>query len=156
MSLDFPNVSAALQCVVVCSSVSVLCVAGGGGNWARVTSHKNESGGDRRNHSRIYVPLLVYLSQKVILLIVQYKYLKSCSKNFKLQDVILRTRLCGTGFIPQHCRVVDFHLTKIVGGNFLYQVCTISERANRRGWTLNIFYMMRRARWLDMSRFYVK
>jgi len=33
----------------------------------------------------------------MILLIVQYKYSKSCS----LQHLIIRTRLCGTGFITQ-------------------------------------------------------
>jgi len=38
-----------------------------------------------------------------ILLVVQYKHLKSCSKDFKLENLMLRTRLCGTGFIPQHC-----------------------------------------------------
>ena len=52
--------------------------------------------------SLIYVPLLVYVFQKSILLIVHYKYLKSCSKDFTLQDLILRTKLCGTGFCPQH------------------------------------------------------
>jgi len=62
----------------------------------------------------IYVPLLVCVFHKSILLIVQYKYLKSCCKDFKLQNLILRTRVCGTGFIPQHCCVVDFQLTKMV------------------------------------------
>ena len=38
-----------------------------------------------------------------VLLIVQYKYLKSCSEDCMLQDLILRTRLCGTGFVPQDC-----------------------------------------------------
>ena len=64
--------------------------------------------------SMIYVPLLVCVFHKSIWLVFQYKYFKSCSKDFKLQNLILRTRLCGTGFIPQHCWVVDFQVTKMV------------------------------------------
>ena len=36
---------------------------------------------------------------KSILLIVQYKYLKSCSEDFILKNLILRTRSCGTVFM---------------------------------------------------------
>jgi len=61
----------------------------------------------------IYVPLQVHRFQKIYLLIVQYKYLKSCSKHFILQNLILRTRLCGTGFIIQTNCVLDFHFTEI-------------------------------------------
>jgi len=46
---------------------------------------------------------------KSILLIVLYKHLKSCSKDFTLQKLIILTRLCSIGFISQHCWVVDFH-----------------------------------------------
>ena len=41
------------------------------------------------------------------------QYLKSCSGDFILQNLILRTRLCGTGFITQHSCVFDFRLTEI-------------------------------------------
>jgi len=58
---------------------------------------------DCSTQSIIYVPLLVCVFHKSILLIVQYKYLKNCSKDFTLQNLILRTRSCGNGFIPQHC-----------------------------------------------------
>jgi len=51
--------------------------------------------------SIIYVPLQVNRFQKSILLIVQYKYLKTCSEDFIPQNLILRTRLCSTGVIPQ-------------------------------------------------------
>ena len=51
--------------------------------------------------------------QKIMLLIVQYKCLKSCSKDFSLQNLILRTRLCGTGFITQPSCVFDFRLAEI-------------------------------------------
>jgi len=59
--------------------------------------------------SIMYVPLQVNRSQKYILLIVQYKYI-----NFILQNLILRTRLCGTGFITQPSCVLEFHLTESV------------------------------------------
>ena len=52
----------------------------------------------RPAQSIIYVLLQVNRFQKIVLLIVQYKYLKSCSKDFILQNLILRTRLCVTGF----------------------------------------------------------
>jgi len=61
-----------------------------------------------------YVPLLVNRFQLLILLIVQYKYLKSCSKDFILQNLILHTRLWGTGFIPQPSWASDFRVTNIV------------------------------------------
>jgi len=48
-----------------------------------------------------YVPLRVNRFQKIILLIVQYKYFESCSGDFILQNLILRTRSCSTGFITQ-------------------------------------------------------
>jgi len=56
---------------------------------------------------------LVNRFQKLILLIVQYKYLESRSKKIILQNLILRTRLCGTGFITQPSCVFDFRLTEI-------------------------------------------
>jgi len=37
--------------------------------------------------------------KKFILLVVQYKYLKSCSLTFFCPNLILRTKLCGTMFI---------------------------------------------------------
>ena len=52
-------------------------------------------------HSMIYDPLLVNRFQKSALLIVQYKHLKSCSGEFILQNLILRTISCGTGFITE-------------------------------------------------------
>jgi len=59
----------------------------------------------------IYVPLMVNRFQKSILLIVQYNFLKSCSRDFILQNLILRTRKCGTGFITQSSWGFYFHLT---------------------------------------------
>jgi len=41
------------------------------------------------------------------------QYLKSCSGDFVFQNLILRTKLCGTGFITQHSCVLDFCLTEI-------------------------------------------
>jgi len=55
----------------------------------------------RPTQAIIYVPLLVNRFQKSILLIVQYKDLKSCSGDCILQNLILRTRSCGTGSVTR-------------------------------------------------------
>jgi len=57
----------------------------------------NRERGDCPTQSMIYVPILVIRFQESILLIVQYKYLESCSEDFIVQNLILRTRSCGTG-----------------------------------------------------------
>ena len=44
----------------------------------------------------------------VILHIVQNTYLKSCSEDFVLKNLILRTRSCGTAFITQHSWLFHF------------------------------------------------
>jgi len=41
------------------------------------------------------------------------QYLKSCSEDLILQNLILPTRLCGTGFITQPSCVLDFSMTEI-------------------------------------------
>jgi len=105
-------------------------------------SKKSSTPHVRLTQSIIYVPLLVCVFQTSILLIVQYKYLISCSKDFKLQNLILRTRLCSAGFIPQHCWIVDFYLTKMVKLKWFVpstsSASTSSERANQ-GWPFYIF-----------------
>ena len=63
--------------------------------------------------SIIYVPLHVIRFHKSILLIVQYKYLKSCSEDFILKNLILRTRSCGTVFITQHSWLLHFRQAEI-------------------------------------------
>jgi len=68
----------------------------------------------RPTQSMIYVPLQVNRFQESILLIVQYKHLKSCSEDFILQNLILRTRSCGTGFITQSSWFFYFNLTTLV------------------------------------------
>ena len=67
----------------------------------------------RLTQSIIYVPLQVNRFQKIDWRIFQYKYLRSCSKHFILQNLILHTKLCGTGFITQASCVLDFRLTDI-------------------------------------------
>jgi len=68
----------------------------------------------RPTQSVIHVQLLVNGFQKSILLILQYKYFKSCSEDFILQNLILRKRLCSTGFITQHSWLLHFRPTKMV------------------------------------------
>jgi len=63
--------------------------------------------------SIIYVPLQVIRFHQSILLIVQYKYSKSCSEDFILKNLILRTRACGTAFIPQHSWLLHFRQAEI-------------------------------------------
>jgi len=69
---------------------------------------------NRPTQSIMYVPLQVNRFQKSILRIVQYKYLKSSSGDFILQNLILRTRSCGTGFITQSSWFFHYHLTTLV------------------------------------------
>ena len=107
-------------------------------------SNYNSIGRVRPTQSIIDVPLLCERFQKGILIIVQYKYLKSCSREFILQNLILRTRSCGSGFITPSSCVCRFHQTIMVGpswpdGNVLYHSCTSSEGASRAGQTLNHF-----------------
>jgi len=64
--------------------------------------------------NQMHIPLLVNRFQKSILLIVQHKFLKSCSGLSFLQNLILRTRSCGTGFISQSSWAFHFHLTTMV------------------------------------------
>ena len=61
----------------------------------------------------IYLPLQVIRFHKSILLIIHYKYLKSCSKDFILKNLILRTRSCGTAFIKQHSWLVHFRQAEV-------------------------------------------
>jgi len=75
----------------------------------------------RPTQSMIYVPLQVIRFHKSILLIVQYKYLKSCSENFILKNLILRTRSCGTAFITQHCWLLHFGQAEIC---LVEMICT--------------------------------
>ena len=63
----------------------------------------------------IYVSLQVNRFQKSVLLIDQYKYLTSCFEDLILQNLILRTRLCGTACITQPSWLLHFHPTKMVG-----------------------------------------
>ena len=93
----------------------------------------------RPTQSIMYVPLQVNRFQKSILLIVQYKYLKSCSGDLfsriwsSAQDhavLVLLLNLFG-GFISTRP-----HWS---GGNILYHSCTSFEEAFRRGQPLSIF-----------------
>ena len=70
--------------------------------------------------------------------------LKSCSKDFKLQDPILRTRVYSKGFIPQHCWVVDFHLTKMVRRKCFVPGLYQPRKGESTGLALKYFYMIHR------------
>jgi len=68
----------------------------------------------------MHVSLQVNRFQKIILLIVQYKYLESSSWRFYSPNLILGTRLCGTMFITQLSCLLDFHLTEICQAEMIY------------------------------------
>jgi len=92
----------------------------------------------------MYVPLLVNRFQKCILLIVQYRYSKSCSGDFILQNLILRTRSCGTDFITQSSWVFHFHLTTIVRWKCFAPPLYQFRRGILGGPALKYFYMIHR------------
>jgi len=76
--------------------------------------------------------------QKIILLIIQYKYLRSYSGDCVLQNLILRTRSCGTGFI--NLVGVFFSMRpRWSGENVLYHSCTSAKGASRGCQLSNIF-----------------
>jgi len=77
----------------------------------------------------MYVPLLVNRFQESILLIVQYKYLKSCSEDLILKNLILRTKSCGTALITQHSWLLHFSQVKIC---LAAMICTGAVPAPKR------------------------
>ena len=98
----------------------------------------------RPAQSIMYVPLQVNRFQNFILRIVQYKYLKSCSRRLYCPNLILRTRLCGTMFIPQPSCVVDFHLTEICQAEMICIGGVPVLKRHFGGAGPQIFYMIHR------------
>ena len=105
----------------------------------------------RPTQSLMYVPLLVNRFQKIILRIVQYKYLKSCSGDFTLQNLILRTRSCGTGFVTQSSWVFRFRLTTMVMLKCFVPQLYQFRRGISGGAALESFYMIHRGWRSDTS-----
>jgi len=83
----------------------------------------------RPTQSIIYVPLQVIGFHKIILLIVPYKYLKSCPEDFILKNLILRTRSCGTAFITQQIWLLYFRQAEIC---LVKMICTTVVPASKR------------------------
>jgi len=75
--------------------------------------------------------------KETVWLIFQYKYTKPCAEDQMLQHLILRTRLCGTGFISQLNWLFHFRPTKIimVEWNFFVPVRYQLPKAHRWGWS---------------------
>ena len=69
----------------------------------------------RPTRSMIHVHCLIARFQEIVLLIVQYTCTKSCAEDEMLQDLILRTRLCGIGFITQTGWLIHFTRPKWSG-----------------------------------------
>ena len=98
----------------------------------------------RPTQSIMYVPLQVNRFQKRILLIVLYKYLKPCSRDFILQKLILCTKSCGTGFITQSSWAFHFHQTTLVWWKCSCTTVVPVSKAISGGPALNYFYMIHR------------
>ena len=98
----------------------------------------------RPTQSIICVPLQLNRFQKSILLIVPYTYLISCSGDFILQNPILRTRSCSTGFITQSCWVFHFRLTTMVRWKCFVPQLYQLRRGISEGPALKYFYMIHR------------
>jgi len=98
---------------------------------------------DRPTQSIMYIPFQVNIFQKGILLIVRYKYLKSCS-----EDLFSKFQQKSD---PPHkiMRYLIYYSTQLASsfppgrnlprGNDLYHSCTSFEGASWRGQPLNIF-----------------
>jgi len=109
----------------------------------------------RPTQSIIDVYLVVNRFQKSTLLIVQYKYLKSCSEDFVLQHPILRTKLCGTGFITHPIWLLQFHPTKMVGWKCFVPLSYQLPRGIWGGLALKQFYMIHRVGRTQCVTYYV-
>jgi len=96
---------------------------------------------NRPTQSIIYVPLQVIRFQKSNLLILPYKYLKSCSEDFMLKNLILRTKSCGTAFITQHSWLLYFRQAEIC---LVKMICATFVPARKEGPALKYFYMIHR------------
>jgi len=64
--------------------------------------------------SMMYAPLQANRCQKCILLIFEYKYLKSCSGDFYFPESDPPHKLFSTGFITQPSCFLDSDLTESV------------------------------------------
>jgi len=73
-------------------------------------------------------PFQVNRFHKSILLIVQYKYLKSCSEDFVLKNQTLRARSCCTAFITQHNWLLHFRQAEIC---LMEMICTAVVPASK-------------------------
>jgi len=111
----------------------------------------------RPTQSIMDVPLQENRYRKNVLLIIQYKYLKSCSGDFYSPNLILRTRSCGTGFITQNGWFFHFHLTTLVRWKcFVPQVYQF-RRGISVGPALKYFYKIHRGgRGREVCRFQLK
>ena len=98
----------------------------------------------RPTQSIIYVPLQIYRFQKSILLIVECKYLKSCSEELILQNVILRTQSCGNDFITQSSWGFHFHQINMIGRKSFVPQLYQFRRGISGGPAFKYFYMIHR------------
>ena len=85
-----------------------------------------------------------YFLHKIILLIIQYKYWKIRSKHFKLQDLILRTRLCSTLLFLNIVGLLISTWPKWSGGNVIVPDLYQLQKGKSTGLAFKYFYMIHR------------
>ena len=78
----------------------------------------------RPTQSIMYVPLQVNRFRKSVLLIIQYKYLKSCSGDFYCQESDPPHKIMRYWLYYSICWFFHFQLTESVSWNDLYWLCT--------------------------------
>ena len=80
--------------------------------------------------------------RKVFYLSFSTNIFQSCSRDFILQNLILRTRSCGTGFITQYSWVFNFRLTTIVRWKYFVPQLYQFRMGISGGTALKYFYMI--------------
>jgi len=93
----------------------------------------------RPTQSIMYVPLQVNRFRKSVLLIVQYKYLKSCSGDFYSQESDPPHKIMRYWLYYSICWFFHFHLTESVRWKWFVLAVYHLKIASRRGRTLIIF-----------------
>jgi len=93
--------------------------------------------------SMIYVHCLVARLQKIVWFIVQYKHQKSCAEDQMLQDWILRTRSCGTGFCTHLGWLVHFRHVNMIRWKCSVQLRFQLLKGISAGLAFNRFYTNR-------------
>jgi len=101
--------------VCVCVYTNTMCVCVCVYVCTRGKEGVKEIAYSARPNPKFIFHFLVARFQNIVVRIVQYKCTKSCAEVRMLQDLILRTRLCGTGFITHPGWLIHFLQINMIG-----------------------------------------